>query len=169
MFEWDRLFAVVPSSSRSVDPRYPKSTDRLRERSRTSWRTTSEQVSTFVFFSSHIPSGMSRGKVKWKTRVVDSVIPLEFAGSLDPLFTTCSRNLLRGRFAFCERSPFEGARLFTGETTRVSWTPVKLAYKLELRLNASIVGDDVQVPYCRELKYLRWSYINLIKAKLLVR
>lgn len=23
--------------------------------------------------------------------------------------------------------PFEGARLFTGETTRVSWTPVKLA------------------------------------------
>lgn len=46
---------------------------------------------------------------------------------------------------FPNAPPFEGARLFTGETTRVSWTPVKLAYELELRMNASVIGDDVEI------------------------
>ena len=56
-----------------------------------------------------------------------------------------AREIFSVEDSFANAPPFEGARLFTGETTRVSWTPVKLAYELEPWLNASVVGDDVQV------------------------
>lgn len=115
MYEWDRPSVRLFHSVNLIRGGHRKS--------RRSWdaRGTSGQVSTFTF--------LGKSEVR-NTRVLDSVTFLEFAASFSTilLLTTCPKNFVRGRdFRLFRAWPFEGARLFTGEATRVSWTPVKLA------------------------------------------
>jgi len=153
MSEWV-LFAIV--DSRSVNPtseKYRAAPEILKELRNYQW--TSEHL-RFFFFTF---LGMSRGKVKWNA---GGGIRWRFSNLPEVwMFVQRAREIFSVEDSpFANAPPFEGARLFTGETTRVSWTPVKLAYELEPWLNASVVGDDVQVSHCRRLKFCD---VNLIK------